>query len=223
MSIVTALILIAALACVLVGGLELFAVTRIRDLGNRNAELLDRLDQREGELQDHERRLWELAPASEVEEVARTIASLRSAVEAMPARLTDLERELPRQREGREALEHRLRAVERSCARLGERLDDLERAMIERGALAQEPDPVAGPAFGEVTVRPALAMESAALRNVLVLLFEEYMAGAAKTRVEPGEEAARPRRLRSGLRRGDPNVLGVRHVRRRGARPADPA
>jgi hypothetical protein len=215
-SIVTALILIVFLACVLVGGLELFAVTRIRDLAERNALLLDRLDQREVELQDHERRLWELAPKSEVDEqfaaaemvanqrhdeVQQDVSSLRSAVEAVPAQLRDLQTQ---QQMDLEALENRLRVVERSCDRLGQRLDDLERAAREDGSLAQALESVgqvAGAAFtcvqemqeervaaaGEVTVRAALRVESATLRNVFVLLFEEYVqAGGATVRLKWG-------------------------------------
>ncbi|WP_141957554.1 hypothetical protein [Actinoallomurus bryophytorum] len=267
----TALILIVFLACVLVGGLELFAVRRIRDLAERNAELLDRLEQREGELQDHERRLWELAPKSEVDdqfaaaemvadqrhdEVMQDVSSLRSAVEAVPEQLRDLENEHTRSRDradrlaahidgwearlgdlwkaipapfdesrldvlrrsiegalaagltkqqlNLDALENRLRVVERSCDRLGQRFDDLERTAREDGSLAQALESVeriAGAAFtcvkemreervataGEVTVRAALRVESATLRNVLVLLFEEYVqAGGATVRLKWG-------------------------------------
>jgi hypothetical protein len=212
-SIVTALILIVFLACVLVGGLELFAVTRIRALAEQNALLLDRLEQREGELQDHERRLWELAPKSEVDEqfaaaetaanqrhdeVVQDVSSLRSAVEGT------LATGLTKQQLGLEALENRLRVVERSCGRLGQRLDDRERAAREDGSLAQALESVeriAGAAFtcvkemqeervaaaGEVTVRAALRVESATLRNVFVLLFEEYVqAGGATVRLKWG-------------------------------------
>jgi hypothetical protein len=106
-SIVTALILIASAACVLVGGLELFAVTRLRDLERWNGELLDRIEEREGALQEQERRLWELAPVAEVEqrfadagavadqrhdEVVAAVLALRSALEECETRLGELGR-----------------------------------------------------------------------------------------------------------------------------------
>ena len=271
MSIVTALILIVFLACVLVGGLELFAVTRIRDLAERNAVLLERLEQREGELQNHGERLRALAPQSEVDkrfaaagvvadgqhdEIMQAVSSLRSMVKAVPTQLRDLEEQhrlsrdrierlaaqmdrwearlgglkkampapfdeskidalhesirtlrvgLKTQKEDLEALENRLGAVEHSHVRTAERLDDLEHAVHENGPLALKMDSVeriAGAAFtcvkemqeervaaraGEVTVRAALRVQSAALRNVLVLLFEEYMrAGGAAVRLRWG-------------------------------------
>jgi chaperonin cofactor prefoldin len=172
---------------------------QLRDLKKEQAQSRDRIDRLAAQRDEWEARLGELRKAIPAPFDESKLDALRRSIDG------NLAAGLTKQQIDLKALEKTLRTVERSCDRLGERLDDLERTAHEDGSLVQALDSVeriAGSAFtcvkemleervaataSEVTVRGALRVESAALRNVLVLRFEEYMqAGGAPVRLKWG-------------------------------------
>jgi hypothetical protein len=129
---------VVVLACILVSGLELYAVTRVRQvetrngqLETRNAELLRRLDH-------HERKIESFASSSVVEgrfTEERGVAEqwrghIEASLEALRARAEAVRPQITRLDEQRLAGDGRIHELETAARRLGVRLDETRSEII---------------------------------------------------------------------------------------------